>query len=344
VTSLFFLLVLIAVMVVIYTVSAVFLVRPYERGVVERLGRYHKMVDPGLRQVIPLIERLVKVDLRERIIDIPPQEAITSDNVSISVDAVVFYEVTDPRRLLYQVEDFFEALSKLAQTSLRDLVGDMTLDEALTSRERINAELREVLDEATDSWGTRVTRVEIQEVLPPADIKAAMHEQVKAERTRRAIVTEAEGKRDAAILEAEGEQNAIVQRANARRQEVILEAEGRATAIRELADAARARKILEGEGDAEATRQTFEAIHQGGPTTDLIAIKYLESLAEVANGQATKIFLPLDHSGLYGTVGGLSELLKPDPVSGTQNSAQEQAPAQDDEGNGGKEIPPPSLL
>ena len=232
----------VAFLLIVYVASTVRIVRPYQRGVVERLGRYHATVDPGLRMIIPFIDRIRIVDMREQVVDVPPQEVITSDNVVVSVDAVVYYEPTDPQRLIYNVANFILAVTKLAQTNLRNLIGDLQLDEALTSRDSINASLRAILDDATDTWGVRVKRVEIQRIDPPSDVMASMHEQMKAERTRRALVTQAEGDRQAAITRAEGERQAAILRAEAVKQQQILEAEGQAEAVRALADADRFRQ------------------------------------------------------------------------------------------------------
>jgi regulator of protease activity HflC (stomatin/prohibitin superfamily) len=216
------------------------------------------------------------------------------------------------------VADFMLAVTKLAQTNLRNLVGDLQLDQALTSRDSINASLREILDDATDTWGVRVKRVEIQRIDPPVDVMNSMHEQMKAERTRRALVTQAEGDRQAAITRAEGERQSAILRAEAVRQQQILEAEGQAGAVRELAEADRFRQETIAAGAAEATRLTYAAIHEGDPTPDLLAIKYLEALALVADGRATKIFLPADMSAVMGSIGGIAELFQqseepPDP-------------------------------
>lgn len=297
---------------IIFLASAVKIVRPYQRGVIERLGRYYATVDPGLRLILPFIDKLRIVDMREQVIDVPPQEVITSDNVVVSVDAVVYYEPTDPQRLIYNVANFIMAVTKLAQTNLRNLVGDMQLDQALTSRDKINTNLREILDDATDTWGVRVKRVEIQRIDPPMDVMNAMHEQMKAERTRRATVTTAEGQRQAEITRAEGEQQAAILRAEAVRQQQILEAEGAAAAVRALAEAEKFKQITEAEGEAEAIRSVYAAIHEGDPTNDLIAIKYLEALAAIANGQATKIFVPADMSNVLGSIGGVAELFRSD--------------------------------
>ena len=289
--------------------SGVKVIRPYERGLVERLGRYRDTVEPGLRLIIPFIERMEKVDMRERVVDVPPQEVITSDNVVVSVDAVIYYEATDPQRLVYNVVNFYLAVSKLAQTNLRNVVGDMQLDEALTSRDTINTKLRDILDDATDKWGTRVVRVEIQRIDPPADVMHAMHEQMKAERTRRAVVTQAAGEREAAIARAEGEKQAAILQAEGLRQSAILGAQGDAEATRTAADAERFRQTAVAEGEAEAIRSVYRAIHEGDPSADLIAVKYLETLQVMANGQATKIFLPAESTALLGAVGGIKELL-----------------------------------
>jgi len=218
--------VVVAIVVVILALTSIRIVRPWEKGIIERLGRYQRTVGSGLTLIIPFIERMIKVDMREQVVDVPPQDVITKDNVVVSVDAVVYYEVTDPVKVEYNVANFYAAVTKLAQTNLRNLIGDMSLDESLTSRERINAKLRQILDDATDKWGTRVTRVEIQKIEPPRDVTEAMHRQMKAERERRAMVLEADGAREAAIRKAEGEKQAA-----------ILKAEGEAEAIKKVADA-----------------------------------------------------------------------------------------------------------
>lgn len=299
-----------AVLLLIFLASAVKIIQPFQRGVVERLGRYHSTADPGLRLILPFVDKLRYVDMREQVIDVPPQEVITSDNVVVSVDAVVYYEPTDPQRLIYNVANFILAVTKLAQTNLRNLVGDLQLDQALTSRDSINTHLRSILDDATDTWGVRVKRVEIQRIDPPADVMSAMHEQMKAERTRRATVTTADGHRQAEITRAEGEQQAAILRAEAVKQQQVLEAEGAATAIRELAEASRFRQITEAEGQAAAIRTVYGAIHDGGPTNDLLAVKYLETLAAIADGNATKIFLPADLGSGMGLIGGVAELFQ----------------------------------
>jgi regulator of protease activity HflC (stomatin/prohibitin superfamily) len=264
------------------------IVRPWEKGLIERLGKYQRTADSGLTIMFPFLEKMIKVDMREQVVDVPPQGVITKDNVVVEVDAVVYYEVTDPIKMTYNVANFYTAATKLAQTNLRNLIGDMALDESLTSRETINTQLRQILDDATDKWGTRVTRVELQRIEPPTDVTEAMHRQMKAERERRAMILEAEGQKKSAILKAEGE----------------------AEAIQKVADAEKYKKLTVAKGEAEAIETVFGAIHKGQPTNDLIAIKYLEALENIADGKATKVFLPYEATGILGSIGGISELLK----------------------------------
>jgi regulator of protease activity HflC (stomatin/prohibitin superfamily) len=284
-------------LLVIYVALAIKIVQQHEQGLIERFGRYRKTVGPGFHMIVPFIEKMKKVDMREQVVDVPPQEVITKDNVVVTVDAVVYYQATDPVKLKYNISNFVLAATKLAQTNLRNVIGDMDLDEALTSRETINTELRQILDEATDVWGTRVVRVEIQRIDPPVDVTQAMHRQMKAERERRAVVTEAEGEKRSQILRAEGV-----------KQSRILEAEGQAQAIREVADAEQFRLLTVAEGEGQAIERVYGAIHAGDPTPDLIAIKYLEALQGVADGQATKLFLPLETSGILGSLGAIGEI------------------------------------
>ena len=243
-------LIVILVVAVAILFRALKIIRQFERGVVERLGRYKETLDPGLKFLVPFIDSLaVKVDMRERVLDIEPQPVITRDNVTVTVDAVIYYYVADAKAVTYEVANFGMAVSKLAQTNIRNVIGEMTLDETLTSRERINTALRETLDEATDRWGVKVTRVEVKEIEPPRDIAEAMSKQMKAEREKRATILDAEAYREKQILEAEGDkQNAILvaegnrQReiliAEGDRQAAILRAEGEAKAVEEVSTAA----------------------------------------------------------------------------------------------------------
>ncbi len=280
--------IIVAIVVFIIAASGIKIVRPWEKGLIERMGKYQRTADSGLTIIIPFLERMIKVDMRELVVDVPPQAVITKDNVVVEVDAVIYYEVTDPVKVTYNVANYYYAATKLAQTNLRNLIGDMALDESLTSRELINTKLRQILDDATDKWGTRVTRVELQRIEPPADVTEAMHRQMKAERDRRAMILEAEGHKQSAILKAEGQ----------------------AEAIKKVADADKYQKLTVAKGEAEAIETVYGAIHKGDPTNDLIAIKYLEALQKIADGQATKIFLPLEASGILGSIAGIGELLK----------------------------------
>ncbi|MBN1893603.1 SPFH/Band 7/PHB domain protein [bacterium] len=280
--------ILFAFIVFVIVLRGIQIVRPYQKGLVERLGRYQRTLDSGLSIIIPIVEKVLKVDMREQVVDVPPQSVITKDNVVVEVDAVIYYEITDPVKVTYNVANFYMAVTKLAQTNLRNLIGDLALDESLTSRDAINTKLREILDDATDKWGVRVSRVELQRIEPPQEVIDAMHRQMKAERERRAVILEAEGQKQSAILKAEGE----------------------SAAIQKVADAHKYEKLTVAQGESEAIQTVFGAIHKGNPTNDLIAIKYLEALEKIANGQATKVFLPYEASGILGSVAGIAELVR----------------------------------
>jgi len=299
-----FILIALIALIIAYAMLGLKIVKQFEQGLVERFGKYRMTLDPGLHIIVPFIERIRRIDMREIVVDVPPQEVITKDNVVVTVDAVVYYQATDPTKLVYNVQNFVLAATKLAQTNLRNVIGDLQLDEALTSREVINTQLRDILDEATDVWGTKVVRVEIQRIDPPADVTAAMHQQMKAERERRAVVTESEGQKRAQILRAEGI-----------KQSRILEAEGQAAAIEKVADAERYQKLTVAEGEGQAIERVFGAIHNGDPTDDLIAIRYLEALQGIANGNATKIFMPMELSGILGSIGAIGEMFSKDGES-----------------------------
>ncbi|MDP6965558.1 MAG: SPFH domain-containing protein [Acidimicrobiales bacterium] len=314
-------LLVIAFVVFVLAAAGIKIVRPYQQGIVEQLGKYKLTTGPGLKLIVPIMQSMTKVDMREQVVDVPPQEVITKDNVTVTVDAVIYYEPTDAQRLVYNVANFILAVTKLAQTNLRNVIGDMTLDNALTSRDNVNTSLRQVLDDATDKWGVRVVRVEIQRIDPPGDVMDAMHEQMKAERTRRAVVLEADGAREAAIAIAEGEKQSAILSAEGVKQEAILTAEGEAEAIRAVAEADRFRFETVAEGEAEAIRSVYGAIHDGNPSPDLIAIKYLEALGAIADGQATKIFVPAEMSATMGSIGAIAELFQ---TSGSNDETVEE--------------------
>ena len=290
-------LVIIIIFVFIFAMAGIKIIRPYEKGVVERLGKFSRIGESGLQFIIPLFERMTKVDMREQVIDVPPQEVITNDNVVVSVDAIIYYQVTDAYMVLYNISMFQDAAVKLAQTNLRNVIGELELDQTLTSREMINTKLREVLDDATDSWGVKVSRVEIKRIDPPQDITDAMSRQMKSERIKRAVILEAQGIKESEITKAEGKKQAW-----------ILDAQGKAQAVRLEAEARKFQLSTEAEGQAEAIYKVFESIHKGNATDDVIAIKYLEALKDIANGQASKIFLPLETSGILGSIGAIGEM------------------------------------
>ncbi len=311
---------------IVFLAAAVKIVRPYQRGIVERLGKYKATMEPGLHILVPFIDKMRLVDMREQVVDVPPQEVITADNVVVSVDAVVFYEPTDPQRLVYNIANFVLAITKLAQTNLRNLVGDLQLDAALTSRDTINTALRNILDDATDKWGVRVVRVEIQRIDPPVDVMNAMHEQMKAERTRRATVTEAQGFREAEITRAEGDKQSRILEAEGVRESAILEAEGEAQAVRTRAEAERFRLEQVAAGTGEATRLEFLGIHAGAPDSELLAVKYLEALARLGDGRATKLIVPADYAGVLGAVLGVAEAMR-DNIDGDDLTTLPPPPA-----------------
>ena len=287
------------IVILIIAAKSIKIVRPWQKGLIERLGKYRRTAGSGLTTIIPFIENIKLTDMREQVVDVPPQAVITKDNVAVEVDAVIYHEITDPIKVNYNVVDFLVATTKLAQTNLRNVIGDMSLDESLTSRETINTKLRDILDLATDKCGTKITRVEIQRIEPPSDVTEALHKQMKAERERRAMIPTADGQREAAIKVAEGD-----------KQSKILRAEGEAESIKRIAEADRFEQLTVAEGEAQAIQKVFSAIHKGQPTNDLLAIKYLEALKGIADGKATKIFLPLDSSGILGSIAGIAELFK----------------------------------
>ncbi len=297
--------IVIALIGILVLVGAVKIVRPYQRGLVERLGKYKTTRNPGLNLILPFIETMQLIDMREQVVDVPPQEVITADNVVVSVDAVVYYEATDPQRLVYNVADFFTAITKLAQTNLRNLIGDLELDKALTSRDTINTQLRDVLDDATDKWGVRVVRVEIQRIDPPPEVVSAMHAQMRAERDRRATVTEAKGYQEAAIARADGEKQAAVLTAEGRKEAAILDAQGEAQAIELRARADKLRLQMVGEGEGHAAKSRLTGIKDAHADNKVLTVEYLQALERIGDGRATKLVIPAEFSGLLSTVAAI---------------------------------------
>lgn len=266
--------------------------------VIERLGAYNGTWQVGLHIKIPLIDKIArKVSLKEHVIDFPPQPVITKDNVTMEIDTVIYFQITDPKLYAYGVANPMAAIENLTATTLRNIIGDLELDQTLTSREHINTKIRIILDEATDPWGIKINRVEVKNIIPPRDIQTAMEKQMRAERERREAILRAEGEKKSAILIAEGKKEAIILEAEAEKESAIREAEGRSAAIRMVQQA-----------NADSIRMLVEA----GPTKEIIAIKSLESFAKAADGQSTKIIIPSEIAGLAGLATSLKEFMKED--------------------------------
>jgi regulator of protease activity HflC (stomatin/prohibitin superfamily) len=279
-----------ALVVLVAIARTVRIVSQANAGIVERLGRYHKTLDPGLHFLFPFIDQMRHVvDLREQVVAFPPQPVITQDNVTISIDTVFYFTVTDPFRATYEVAQLLTAIEQLTVTTLRNVIGSLSLEETLTSRDKINADLRIVLDEATERWGLRVNRIELKSIDPPGSIQEAMEKQMRAERDKRAAILTAEGVKQSQILTAEGEKQAA-----------ILSAEGEKEAA-----------ILRAQGEAEATRQVFQAIHDGDPSPDLLTYQYIQNLPQVANGQGmTLLLVPSDAIASMGAITALGSALQ----------------------------------
>ena len=275
------------------------IIRPYERGLVERLGKYQRILDPGPNLIMPFFDTVVKVDMREVVLEVPAQLVITKDNVNVEVDAVIYAQVTDPFRSRYEISNYILAATKLAQTNLRNVVGELDLDACLSSRDKVNSQLRDVLDQATDKWGVKVNRVELQRIDPPVDITEAMSRQMKAERDKRATILDAEAFRQSQITRAEGS-----------KQSQILEADGYGSAIKIKADAEKYRQVAVAQGEAEAIASVFNAIHAGKPDDRLITLKYLEMLPKLAENPANKIFLPIEATAIMSTLSAMIEGIK----------------------------------
>ena len=264
--------------------------------VVTRLGAYKTTWDVGLHMKVPFLEQIAKrVSLKEQVADFPPQPVITKDNVTMQIDTVVYFQITDPKLYTYGIERPILAIENLSATTLRNLIGDLELDQCLTSLDIINSKMREILDEATDPWGIKVNRVELKNILPPREIQQAMEKQMKAERERREAILRAEGEKRSAILTAEGEKESAILRADAKKQQKILEAEGEAEAILAV---------------QRATAEGIRLINEAAPTDAMIKLRSLEAFQAAANGHATKIIIPSEISGLAGMAAGLIEAVK----------------------------------
>ena len=316
---------LLALLVVVLLAKGIRIVKQSEAMIVERLGKYHGTLESGINVIIPVIDRprqinwrytetgfngeiisifklQDRIDLRENVYDFPKQNVITRDNVVTEINALIYFQIVDPLKSVYEIGNLPNAIEKLTQTTLRNVVGEMDLDQCLSSRDTINAKLRAILDDATNKWGVRVNRVKLQDINPPLAIRDAMEKQMRAERTRRATILEAEGEKGSQILTAEGQRESDIQRAEGQKQSAILEAEGQAQA-----------RIRVAQAEAEAIKLVSEAVkgYSGDPVQYLIAQKYLETLNQMTSGNDTKtVFLPYEASGILSSLGGIKELLK----------------------------------
>ena len=289
-------LIVILILLIWLLISCIRIVPQAQAYIVESLGRYKTTWDAGLHLKVPIIERIAKkVSLKEQVADFPPQPVITKDNVTMQIDTVVYFQITDPKLYTYGIEQPMVAIENLAATTLRNIIGDLELDQCLTSRDIINTKMRSILDEATDPWGIKVNRVELKNILPPKEIQNAMEKQMKAERERREAILRAEGEKRAAILEAEGEKESAILRADAKKQQQILEAEGEAAAILKV---------------QQATAEGIRLINEAAPSEGVLRIKALEAFAQAANGQSTKIIIPSEIQGLAGLAAGVVEATK----------------------------------
>ncbi len=302
------LLIFIAVIIVLI-VSNIKIVPQAHAFVIERLGAYSTTWGTGLHIKIPFIERIAKnVTLKEQVVDFPPQPVITKDNVTMQIDTVVYFEITDPKLFTYGVEHPMSAIENLTATTLRNIIGDMELDESLTSRDTINTKMRAILDEATDPWGIKVNRVELKNIIPPAGIREAMEKQMKAERERRESILRAEGEKKSAILVAEGEKAAAILQAEANKEAQILKAEAEKEAAIRIAEG-QAQAILEVQ---KATADGIKMLNDAAPTNQVLTIKSLEAFEKAADGKATKIIIPSEIQGIAGLASSVIETIKKD--------------------------------
>ena len=299
----------IIIILILLLLSCVKIVPQAKSFVIERLGAYHVTWGVGLHFKVPMIDRVAKrVSLKEQVVDFPPQPVITKDNVTMQIDTVVYFQITDPKLYTYGVELPMSAIENLTATTLRNIIGDMELDESLTSRDVINTQRRSILDEATDPWGIKVNRVELKNIIPPAGIREAMEKQMKAERERREAILRAEGEKKSAVLVAEGEKESRILQAEAEKQSQILQAEAEKEAAIRVAEG-EAQAILEVQ---KATAEGLKMLNDANPTDGVLAIKSLEAFAKAADGKATKIIIPSEIQGLAGLVTSIKELAASD--------------------------------
>ena len=281
------------VIALIVAIRNIFVVQQSRAYVIERLGAFHTVWGVGLHMKMPFIDRVARrVSLKEQVLDYPPQPVITKDNVTMQIDTVVYFQITDPKLYTYGVEQPMMAMETLTATTLRNIIGDLELDQTLTSRDLINTRMRAILDEATDPWGIKVNRVELKNILPPQDIQSSMEKQMKAERDRRQAILQAEGQKKSAILIAEGEKESAILRASAEKEAAILKAEGEAEAIRKV---------------QQALADSLEMLNEKAPNDAVLKLKAIEAMQKVADGKATKIIIPSEIQGLVGLANGIVE-------------------------------------
>ena len=291
----------------ILVISNIYIVQQSRAYVIERLGAFHAVHGVGMHLKIPFIDRIARrVSLKEQVLDYPPQPVITKDNVTMQIDTVVYFQITDPKLYAYGVEQPMAAMETLTATTLRNIIGDLELDQTLTSRDVVNTKMRAILDEATDPWGIKVNRVELKNILPPADIQSSMEKQMKAERDRRQAILQAEGQKKSAILIAEGEKESAILRASAEKEAAILKAEAEKQAA-----------ILKADGEAQAILAVQKALadslallNDKAPNDQVIKLKSIEAMQKIADGQATKIIIPSEMQGLVGMANGIVEGVK----------------------------------
>ncbi len=298
--------ILIGLLVVAFfvVIRNIFVVQQSRAYVIERLGAFHKVQGVGLHIKVPFIDRIARrVSLKEQVLDYPPQPVITKDNVTMQIDTVVYFQITDPKLYAYGVEQPMAAMETLTATTLRNIIGDLELDQTLTSRDVVNTKMRAILDEATDPWGIKVNRVELKNILPPADIQSSMEKQMKAERDRRQAILQAEGQKKSAILIAEGEKESAILRASAEKEAAILKAEAEKQAA-----------ILKADGEAQAIMavqkalaDSLQLLNENAPNDQVLKLKSIEAMQKVADGQATKIIIPSEMQGLVGLANGIVE-------------------------------------
>lgn len=287
--------VVIILIAVILSISCVKVIKQSKVGIVMRLGKFQKKADTGVHFLIPFLDQMAYViDLRENVVDFPPQPVITKDNVTMQIDTVVYFQVTDPVRYVFEIANPISAIENLTATTLRNIIGELDLDETLTSRDLINTKMRSILDEATDKWGIKVNRVELKNIMPPQDIQVAMEKQMRAERERRESILQAEGEKQSSILKAEGE-----------KQSRILRAQGEAESIRQIAQA-------KAEGEATIIKNVFKAMKESDIDDNMLALKSMEALEKIAESDSTKLVLPSDTVNFLGSFKGIKEVLSND--------------------------------